>query len=138
MRLFLSSLVSCLIFVSEYHGTGGTGDCKVGGNYAPGIRPQVQVAQRGYAQNLWLFGPNDDITEVGTMNLFLFWINDDGKRELVTPPLDGTILPGVTRDSILELARTWGEFEVSERKVTMPQVVQALKERRVLEMFGAG
>jgi branched-chain amino acid aminotransferase len=117
---------------------GGTGDSKVGGNYAPGIRPQIQVAQQGYAQNLWLFGPQDNITEVGTMNLFLLWTNEQGQRELVTPPLDGTILPGVTRDSILALARGWGEFEVSERPITMPQVVQALKEKRVHEMFGAG
>ncbi|KAJ3121672.1 branched-chain-amino-acid aminotransferase [Physocladia obscura] len=117
---------------------GGTGDSKIGGNYACGIRPQLEVAQHGYAQNLWLFGPNDNLTEVGTMNLFLFWINKAGQRELVTPPLDGTILPGVTRDSILNLARTWGEFEVIERPVTMPEVIEALKEKRLLEMFGAG
>ncbi|ORY53858.1 aminotransferase [Rhizoclosmatium globosum] len=117
---------------------GGTGDAKVGGNYAPGIRPQVEVAQKGYAQNLWLFGEEDFLTEVGTMNLFVFWKNAEGELELVTPPLDGTILPGVTRDSILTLAKQWGEFKVSEKKVTMPQLVEALKEKRVVEMFGAG
>ncbi|KAI9330833.1 aminotransferase [Obelidium mucronatum] len=117
---------------------GGTGDAKVGGNYAPGIRPQVEVAQKGYAQNLWLFGEEDYLTEVGTMNLFVFWKNAEGELELVTPPLDGTILPGVTRDSILSLAKTWGEFKVSEKKVTMPQLVQAIQEKRVVEMFGAG
>ncbi|KAI8609730.1 aminotransferase [Chytriomyces sp. MP71] len=117
---------------------GGTGDAKVGGNYAPGIRPQMEVGQKGYAQNLWLFGENDNLTEVGTMNLFVFWKNQDGNLELVTPPLDGTILPGVTRDSILTLARQWGEFKVSERSVTMPDVTQAIDEGRLLEMFGAG
>ncbi|KCV67846.1 hypothetical protein H696_05577 [Fonticula alba] len=58
--------------------------------------------------------------------------------ELITPPLDGTILPGVTRDSILSLAREWNEFKVSERPFTMPQVAQAAKEGRIVEMFGAG
>jgi hypothetical protein len=53
------------------------------------------------------------------------------ERELVTPPLDGTILPGVTRQSILDLARGWNEFKVAERTVTMPQLAQAAKEKRV-------
>ena len=63
---------------------------------------------------LWLFGEDDQVTEVGTMNMFTFWINEDGEKELITAPLDGTILPGVTRDSILQLAREWGEFKVTE------------------------
>ncbi len=62
----------------------------------------------------------------------------DTETELVTPPLDGTILEGVTRDSILSLARSWNEFKVSERKITMSEVVKALEENRLLEMFGAG
>lgn len=66
----------------------------------------------GYSQVLWLFGDDDQVTEVGTMNMFTFWVNEDGERELITAPLDGTILPGVTRQSILELARDWGEFKV--------------------------
>lgn len=74
--------------------------------------PQALAAKKGYSQILWLF--NDQVTEVGTMNIFFFWINKQGKKELVTAPLDGTILPGVTRDSILSLAREWKEFEVSE------------------------
>jgi len=53
------------------------------------------------------------------------------ETELVTPPLDGTILPGVTRQSILELARQWNEFKVSERTLTMPELAQAVKEKRV-------
>jgi len=118
---------------------GGCGNRKVGGNYGPTIKPQVEAAARGYSQVLWLFGDNDQCTEVGTMNLFMFWRNEHGRDELVTPPLsDGTILPGITRRSILELARQWGEFDVVERSFTMPQVVAALKEGRVHEMFGAG
>jgi len=49
------------------------------------------------------------------MNLFVYWTNENGEKELVTPPLDGTILPGITRDSILNLAKSLGEFKVSER-----------------------
>ncbi|KAJ3373559.1 branched-chain-amino-acid aminotransferase [Allomyces arbusculus] len=117
---------------------GGTGDAKVGGNYAPTIMPQVEANKKGYQQILWLFGPNDELTEVGTMNCFVYWVNEQGEKELVTPPLDGTILPGVTRDSILGLTRKWGEFKVSERKVTMAEIVKASNEKRLLEMFGAG
>jgi len=118
---------------------GGIGYTKSGGNYAPTIGPQKEAADKGYSQVLWLFGEDDEVTEVGTMNMFTFWINEDGEKELVTAPLDdGTILPGVTRDSILELARGWGEFKVSERKYTMPEMVKAIEEGRVIECFGAG
>ncbi|KAJ3146169.1 branched-chain-amino-acid aminotransferase [Geranomyces michiganensis] len=117
---------------------GGTGDAKIGGNYAPGIRPQIEVAERGHQQNLWLFGDEGFVTEVGTMNFFLFWTNPQGTRELITPPLDGTILPGVTRDSILSLTRSWGEFTVSERPITMREIAKACDEGRVHEAFGAG
>jgi len=117
---------------------GGTGNAKVGGNYAPGIRPQMEVAKNGYQQILWLFGKEDLVTEVGTMNLFIFWKNKQGEKELITPPLDGTILPGVTRDSILTLAKEWKEFKVTEKSIPMSQVVEAVKEGRMLEMFGAG
>jgi branched-chain amino acid aminotransferase len=61
-----------------------------------------------------------------------------GVLELITPPLDGTILPGVTRRSILEICRGFGEFKVSERTFYMSEVVEALKEGRVLESFGCG
>ncbi|TPX62115.1 branched-chain-amino-acid transaminase [Powellomyces hirtus] len=117
---------------------GGTGDAKVGGNYAPGIRPQIEVAREGYQQNLWLFGDEGYVTEVGTMNFFMFWTNEEGELELLTPPLDGTILPGVTRSSILALARQWGEFKVSEKSVTMDRISRAVKEGRVHEIFGTG
>lgn len=117
---------------------GGTGDRKIGGNYAPTIAVQAAAAARGYAQVLWLFGPEGFVTEVGTMNFFVLWRNEAGVREMVTAPLDGTILPGVTRDSILALARGWGEFAVAERPFTMPQLVRALKEGRVEEAWGAG
>ncbi|ETO17755.1 branched-chain amino acid aminotransferase [Reticulomyxa filosa] len=75
---------------------------------------------------------------VGTMNQFFFWINEKKEKELITCPLDGTILPGVTRDSILQIARKWNEFKVTERHFTMPEVVRALNEGRLLESFGVG
>lgn len=60
---------------------------------------------------------HDYLTEVGTMNFFIYWKNKDGEDELITPPLDGTILPGVTRDSIITLCRELREFKVSVKKV---------------------
>jgi len=115
---------------------GGTGGYKIGANYAPGILPALEASKKGYQQILWLNGEN--ITEVGTMNLFGFWVNKNGEKELITADLDGTILPGVTRKSILELAREWKEFKVTERAWTMTELIAALKENRVIEMFGAG
>jgi len=117
---------------------GGAGDCKLGGNYAPTIRTQVAAAARGFAQVLWLVGADAAVTEVGTMNFFVLWRTRAGKVELVTAPLDGTILPGVTRDSMLALARGWGDFAVAERRFTMAELAEALREGRVLEAFGAG
>eukprot|EP00298_Acanthocystis_sp_HF-20_P015663 c21219_g1_i1.p1 GENE.c21219_g1_i1~~c21219_g1_i1.p1 ORF type:complete len:399 (+),score=145.71 c21219_g1_i1:1862-3058(+) len=117
---------------------GGTGDIKCGGNYAGTIAPQRESESKGFNQILWLFGPEHYVTEVGTMNQFFYWTNDHGEKELVTPPLDGTILPGVTRDSVLHLARSWGEFKVSERKITIHQVIEAIKQGRMIEAFGSG
>ena len=104
---------------------------------------------------MWLLGEDFKVTEVGTMNFFVFWVNEHGwlptitrqtninapekgEKELVTPPLNGVILPGVTRSSVLDLARAWGEFKVSEREFTMNDILKAIKEKRLLEAFGAG
>ncbi|KAL0612040.1 Branched-chain-amino-acid aminotransferase, cytosolic, partial [Plecturocebus cupreus] len=117
---------------------GGTGDCKMGGNYGSSLFAQCEAVDNGCQQVLWLYGEDNQITEVGTMNLFLYWINEDGEEELATPPLDGIILPGVTRQCILDLAHQWGEFKVSERYLTMDDLTTALEENRVREMFGSG
>jgi branched-chain amino acid aminotransferase len=121
---------------------GGVGDKKLGANYAPCIVPQLAAADRGFHQNLWLFGEEEYITEVGTMNLFAVMKNKEtGQKELLTAPLDGTILEGVTRDSILSLAREKlvpKGWLVSERKFTMPELAAAADEGRLLEVFGAG
>ncbi|KAI8936394.1 Mitochondrial branched-chain amino acid (BCAA) aminotransferase [Plenodomus lindquistii] len=121
---------------------GGVGDKKLGANYAPCILPQQQAASRGFHQNLWLFGEEEYITEVGTMNLFAAIKNKEtGQPELLTAPLDGTILEGVTRDSILSLARERLEpkgWKILERKFTMKEVADAADEGRMMEIFGAG
>lgn len=127
---------------------GGTGQYKLGGNYAPGILPQMQAADRGYQQNLWLFGPDHLLTEVGTMNLFAAFKRGN-EIELVTPPLNGMILPGVTRDSILHIANDHisgkypldslpSQLKVVEREIPMSEVLEAEKNGTLLEMFGAG
>ncbi|KAG0170939.1 branched-chain-amino-acid aminotransferase [Apophysomyces sp. BC1015] len=119
----------------------GMGDTKVGGNYAPCVKPQAMAHQHGHHQNLWLFGEDHQITEAGTMNIFLLWHNEQGQKELVTPPVSGLILPGVTRNSIIELVSSWGadmDIQVYEREITMDEVVIALQRGRVLEMFGSG
>ncbi|KAF9560206.1 branched-chain amino acid aminotransferase II [Agrocybe pediades] len=128
---------------------GGTGAFKLGVNYAPGILPQKFAAKQGYAQNLWLHGPEHYLTEVGTMNLFIAFHKEGGGIELATPPLDGMILPGVTRDSVLTLAREHAagvrpipglpkDLTVSERPVTMAEVKEASLTGKLAELFGAG
>ena len=119
---------------------GGTGNSKVGGNYASTMKPAAEAFNDGYSQILWLFGENDEVTEVGAMNVFFYLINKETNRpELVTPPLTrGDILPGVTRASIVDLAKSWGDFEVSERFPTMAEIQLAAEEGRLLEAFGAG
>ncbi|KAF4978777.1 hypothetical protein FZEAL_4891 [Fusarium zealandicum] len=121
---------------------GGVGDKKLGANYAPCILPQLQAASRGFQQNLWLFGEEEYVTEVGTMNMFVALKNKEtGQKELVTAPLDGTILEGVTRDSVLTLARERlgpQGWKISERKYTMKELAEAANEGRLIEAFGAG
>ncbi|KIM33901.1 hypothetical protein M408DRAFT_325470 [Serendipita vermifera MAFF 305830] len=128
---------------------GGTGGYKLGANYAPGVVPQKEAAKLGYSQNLWLQGPEHYLTEVGTMNLFVVLRKNDGGVELVTPPLDDVILPGVTRDSVLALARDHasgkqpiagmtGKLEVSERPITMKEVKEKAEAGNLLEVFGTG
>nr|AGT02692.1 branched-chain-amino-acid transaminase [Crithidia acanthocephali] len=116
---------------------GGTGGSKLGANYAGPMLAQEEAHHHGYDQVLWL-GAKDEVQEVGSMNFCTLWKTKEGKTELITAPLDGTILPGVTRDSILDLAREWGEFEVAERSYHVQELVEALKEGRVIECFGCG
>jgi len=120
--------------------TGGVGLYKMGSNYAPTVYVQMEAVKKYNCQQvLWLYGSEQQITEVGTMNVFVLWTNEKGEKELITPSLaSGLILPGVTRRSLLELARKWGEFKVSEKDFTMKELAKALKKNKVHEMFGAG
>ena len=121
---------------------GGVGDKKLGANYAPCIKPQLEAAKRGYQQNLWLFGPEKYVTEVGTMNFFcVLKDSKTGKNELVTAPLDGTILEGITRDSILSLARERlnpDEWIISERYCSIDEIAAKAAKGELVEAFGSG
>ena len=112
---------------------GGMGFAKTGGNYAASLIAQVKAHDGGYSQVLWLDGVERKyIEEVGAMNI-CFKI--DGK--VVTPALNGSILPGVTRDSVIQMCRHWG-YEVQERKVSVDELVAAAKSGALEEVFGTG
>ncbi|QGQ46028.1 branched-chain amino acid aminotransferase [Metabacillus sediminilitoris] len=112
---------------------GGTGKAKTGGNYASSLKAQDEAEKRGYSQVLWLDGVEKKyIEEVGSMNIF-FKING----EIVTPSLNGSILEGVTRNSILQILNHWG-VPVSERRLSMEEVYQAYKDGLLEEAFGSG
>jgi branched-chain amino acid aminotransferase len=112
---------------------GGTGAAKTAGNYAASLYPAQLAVQQGYDQLIWTDAKTQTfIEEAGTMNIMLIIDN-----KLVTPPTSGTILEGVTRDSILELARHWN-YPVEERKVTVHEIIEAIQNGRVQEAFGAG
>ena len=112
---------------------GGTGNVKSAGNYAAALYPAKLAQEQGYHQLIWTDAREHKyIEESGTMNVFL---EVDG--ELLTPPTGGTILEGVTRDSLIQLAKDNG-VEVSVRPVTVEEIVQAGREGRLTDAFGAG
>ncbi|KAK7207819.1 aminotransferase [Myxozyma melibiosi] len=122
---------------------GGFGAAKVGGNYGPTMRPMSAAAKHGYDQILWLFDPERRlVTEAGAANFFVVWSTPAGKTEIVTAPLsNGTILDGVTRRSVLELARerlACESLEVIERDFGIDEVVKAHEEGRLIEAFACG
>jgi branched-chain amino acid aminotransferase len=103
------------------------------GNYAASLRAGRNAKENGYSQVLWLDGiERKYIEEVGAMNIF--FVLDD---ELVTPELSGSILPGVTRDSVLQLAKMWG-LKATERKIGIDEVMQAGESGKLQEVFGSG
>ena len=112
---------------------GGVGDTKTMGNYAASLLAGDVAHKAGYTQVLWLDGVEQRyIEEVGAMNIF-FVIDD----ELVTPSLSGSILPGITRDSVLALGRAWG-LNVSERRISIDEVINAHASGHLKEIFGSG
>lgn len=112
---------------------GGVGDTKTMGNYAASLLAGQKAAEAGYTQVLWLDGIEQKyVEEVGSMNIF-FVINN----ELITPELTGSILPGITRDSVLQLAQQWG-MSVNERKISIDEVLEAHQTGTLTEVFGSG
>ena len=112
---------------------GGVGEAKTPGNYAASLLAGDKAHAEGYTQVLWLDGVEQKyIEEVGAMNIF-FVIDD----EIVTPELNGSILPGITRDSVIKLAKHWG-MKVSERKISIDDVMSAQGSGKLTEIFGSG
>ena len=112
---------------------GGTGAAKTAANYAASLYGAEVAKKAGYTQVLWLDGVHHKyLDEVGTMNIMVK-IGD----EIVTPPLNGSILAGVTRDSILNLMRDWG-LKVSERQISIDEVLAAAEAGTLAEMWGTG
>jgi branched-chain amino acid aminotransferase len=165
-----------LLAVSDIARTwpGGTGGYKFGLNYSPGFLPQQSAAKKGYDQVLWLLGDDDKVTEVGAMNVFVVVQRDDGGSflstyihqnliqisppppsfpdvDLFTPPLDGTILPGITRASSLYLAQAHTTGKISlpgisssqklhthELPITMADLFSWSEQGKMLEVLGVG
>ena len=112
---------------------GGTGEAKCGGNYAASNRAGERAEKKGYSQVLWLDGVERKyIEEVGAMNV-LFLING----VVVTPQLRGSILPGITRKSIIELLKSEG-YPVEERLISVDELAEAMANGTLEEAFGSG
>lgn len=112
---------------------GGTGYAKAAGNYAGSLLAQKKAQADGHAQVLWLDGlERKYVEEVGAMNVFF---NIGG--ELITPELGDTVLPGVTRDSVLQLLKSW-DIPTSERRLSIDEIFKAHAEGRLIEAFGCG
>jgi branched-chain amino acid aminotransferase len=112
---------------------GGIGEVKTAGNYAASLMAAEGAYAQGYTQVLWLDACNRSyVEEVGTSNIF-FVVGD----VLVTPPLGGSILPGVTRRSVLQLAKDW-DMPVEERPISIEEVIKGIKAGTLTEIFASG
>lgn len=112
---------------------GGIGFAKTPGNYAASLKAQVEAKEKGYTQVLWLDGVERKyIEEVGTMNVFF---KIDG--EVITPPLEGSILGGITRESVITMLNSWG-IKVSERRFSIDELYEAHGKGKLEEAFGTG
>ncbi len=111
----------------------GIGEAKTAGNYAASLMAQVEAKKEGFSQVLWLDGIEQKyIEEVGAMNIFVHF-----KNEIATPMLTGSILPGITRMSVIQILKDWG-YNVQERMIGIQEVMDAHKSGNLLEMFGSG
>jgi len=113
--------------------SGGVGEAKTPANYAASLYAGSQAHKMGYTQVLWLDGiERKYLEEVGSMNIF-FVIDD----EIITPKLQGSILPGITRDSVIKLARHWN-LKLSERRISIDELISAHGSGKLQEIFGSG
>jgi len=112
---------------------GGTGEAKTGGNYASSLKAGLEAKKKGFDQVLWLDGVHKRyIEEVGAMNMFFAYAD-----RLVTAPLEGSILHGITRDSVLQLAANFG-MKVEERKIDVTELMNDIRSGKLSEAFGSG
>jgi branched-chain amino acid aminotransferase len=112
---------------------GGLGEAKTGGNYAASLLASEEAKAKGFTQVLWLDAAEREyVDEVGTMNMFFIIDN-----EVITAPLTGSVLRGITRDSVIRLARDWG-LKVSERKISIHEILDAANSGKLREAFGTG
>ena len=112
---------------------GGTGFAKIGGNYAGALLSQEVAHEEGYSQVLWLDGVEKKyVEEIGTSNAFFVIDN-----EVITAPLEGTILPGITRDSVITLLKSWG-VTVREERLAIADLWKYYEQGRVQEIFATG
>lgn len=111
----------------------GIGECKTAANYAASFAGQAEAKKEGYSQVLWLDGIEQKyLEEVGAMNIFVQF-----KDEVTTPMLNGSILPGITRMSCLQILKDWN-FNVTERLVSLQEVIDGYKKGNLVELFGTG
>ncbi|MGD9159200.1 MAG: branched-chain amino acid aminotransferase [Desulfobacteraceae bacterium] len=112
---------------------GGTGEAKTAGNYAASLLAAEEAKEKGFTQVLWLDAADRKyIEEVGTMNMFFVIDN-----EVITAPLAGSVLPGITRDSAIQLVKSWG-MKISEKALSIDEVISAARDGRLTEAFGTG
>lgn len=124
------------IYVEDFYvraAQGGTGEAKTAGNYAASLLAAEKAKEKGFTQVLWLDARERKyVEEVGTMNMFFVIDN-----EVITAPLSGSILSGITRDSVMKIVKDWG-INVSERPVSIDEVIKAAKDGSLKEAFGTG
>jgi branched-chain amino acid aminotransferase len=124
------------LYVEDYYiraAVGGVGETKTGGNYAASLMAAAKAEKKGFSQVLWLDAREKKyVEEVGSMNMFFVC-----GRKLVTPNLSGSILPGITRDSVIKLAKSLG-YQVEERPISINEVIDGIKDGSLTEAFGSG
>lgn len=124
------------IYVEDFYvraAKGGTGEAKTAGNYASSLLATEKAKEKGFTQVLWLDAAEHKfVEEVGTMNMF-FVIDD----QVITSPLEGSVLAGITRDSVIQLVKGWG-MKIQERALPIDEIIDAARNGRLKEAFGTG